>query len=333
MNLLIIGGTRNLGYFLVHRLLKDGHRLTVLNRGLSGDSLPDTVARLRVDRTNVQQMRRALDGRSFDAVVDMVLFQGAEAEAITDILRGKIQHYIFISSGQVYLVRDQVERPFTEADYDGPLIEQPVTNTYDYEEWLYGMGKREAEDALATHHAENGFPYTSFRLPMVNSERDSFERLLGYVLRIRDGGPILIPDEDCPRVSTVYSGDIVEAIVGVVTASSGIGRAYNLAHDEMIYLEDFLALLGEVIGIEPVIRRVPRNVLDANGFLPDCSPFSDRWMSTLDNRLSKDELGIRYTPLRTSLENIVAYYEKHPPRPPISYRRRHAEKNLVYGET
>ena len=68
---------------------------------------------------------------------------------------------------------------------------------------------------------------------------------------------------------------------------------------------------------------------EANGFLPDCSPFSERWMSELDNRRSKAELGIDYTPLRTTLERIVAYYQTHEPPQPVSYRRRHAEKQLA----
>jgi hypothetical protein len=43
------------------------------------------------------------------------------------------------------------------------------------------------------------------------------------------------------------------------------------------------------MGIKPHIIRVKRSELEANGFLPDCSPFSDRWMSELDNTRSKAE--------------------------------------------
>jgi nucleoside-diphosphate-sugar epimerase len=75
------------------------------------------------------------------------------------------------------------------------LIEPPNSNTFGYEEWLYGIGKRGAEDVLATAWAERQFPYTSLRLPMVNSERDPFNRLYNYMLRINDGGPILIPQQ------------------------------------------------------------------------------------------------------------------------------------------
>ena len=62
-----------------------------------------------------------------------------------------------------------------------------------------------------------------------------------------------------------------------------------------------------------------------NGFLPDCSPFSESWMSALDNKRSKDFLGIEYTPLRDYLAEIVHFYQSHVIAPPLTFRRRHAE--------
>ena len=329
MKVLIIGGTRNIGYFLAKRLNAEGHQVTILNRGVSQDNLPETIARLRCDRTDRNQLRRALEGREFDMVVDMVLFKGAEAEAITDILQGRVGHFIFVSTGQVYLVRDGITRPFREEDYAGPLMPQPEANTYDYEEWLYGVDKRAVEDTLAEAHARTAFPYTSLRLPMVNSERDSFKRLYGYVLRINDGGPILVPEKPGHAVRNVYVGDVVDAILRVLNTGQGKGRAYNISQDETYALPDLLDLLGQIIGRQPHIEIVSRELLKANGFLPDCSPFSDRWMSELDNTRSKQELGVTYTPAPIYLEKIIHFYEKNPPEKPTSYRRRHAEKNLV----
>lgn len=329
MNILIIGGTRNIGFFLARRLIDEGHRLTILNRGITPDDLPDRVARLRCDRTDHRQLKRALNGREFDMVVDFAAYKGVEAESTVDILRGQVGHYVFISTGQVYLVREGVRRPYTEDDYDGPILPAPEPNTYDYEEWLYGQEKRRAEDVLANAHEDHGFPYTALRLPMVNSERDAFNRLYNYVLRIRDGGPILIPDAPQHSVRNIYAGDVVEAIMKLLGKGRGEGRAYNISQDESLPLIDFLHVLAEVMNTSVDIEAVPRDVLKANGFLPDCSPFSEAWMSELDNTRSKQELGMIYTPLREYLGRIVTYYEQHPPGTPASYRRRHAEKNLL----
>ncbi|GAB4522894.1 MAG: NAD-dependent epimerase/dehydratase family protein [Anaerolineae bacterium] len=327
-NILIIGGTRNLGHFTAMRMLEAGHRVTVLNRGMSDDDLPENVARLRCDRTDRLQMRRALQGRQFDMVIDTVVYKGEEAETIVETLRSSVGHYVFISTGQVYLVRENLTRPFKEEDYDGPVMPMPDPNSYDYEEWLYGADKRAAEDVFAQAHAEDNFPYTSLRLPMVNSERDTFHRLYGYMLRIKDGGPILVPETPDLPLRHIYGGDVVEVILHLLNSGQGKGRAYNIAQEEVITLHDFLHLLGDLLGMTPNIRMLPREVLNEHGFLPDCSPFSDVWMSTLDNSRSKTELGMVYTPLRTYLEKIVSYYEAHPPAKPIGYHRRRAEKHL-----
>ncbi|MFW5696365.1 MAG: NAD-dependent epimerase/dehydratase family protein [Phototrophicaceae bacterium] len=328
-NILIIGGTRNIGFFLANRLVAAGHRLTILNRGLTADNLPDSIHRLRCDRTDIQQMRRALATRTFDIVIDTVLYKEPEAEAIVELLHDQVGHYIFISTGQVYLVRQGITRPFKETDYDGPLLPAPEPNTYDYEEWLYGMEKRHVEDVLARAYADKGFPYTSLRLPMVNSERDGFNRLYSYILRIKDGGPVLVPDTPDYPLRHVYAGDVVEAIVRLIDSGTGKGRAFNISQDETVRLEDFLRLVGDIMNITPDIRPVPRDTLESHGFLPDCSPFSDLWMSELDNTRSKTELNMVYTPLRTYLERIVAHNEEFPPAAPASYRRRRSEKRLV----
>ena len=329
MNILVIGGTRNLGHKLVHRLVTLGHQVTVLNRGKTGDQLPGEVERLRGDRTDPVQLTHALHGRSFDAVVDNALYKGAEVEPIVHLLNGKVGHYIFVSTGQVYLVREGIERPFYEADYEGRVMPAPKPNTYGYEEWVYGIEKRRAEEALQEAWAKHKFPYTSLRLPMVNSERDHFHRLYNYILRLKDGGPILAPSTPNYSLRHVYDDDVVSAEISIIESGKGKGDAFNISQDETLPLDQFLATLGGILGVEANVVRVRRDLLEANGFLPDCSPFSERWMSELDNTRSKEELGITYTPLRDYLAKIVAYYTENPPPKPASYRRRRAELLLL----
>ncbi len=321
--ILIIGGTRNVGYFTALRLMAAGHQVTVLNRGMSPDDLPPELPRLRADRTNPQQMKRALLAKTFDVVVDFVMYREAEAAMMLELLRDQVGHYIVISSGQVYLVRQGLERPFKETDYPGRLMPAPKVGTYAYEEWSYGMDKRAVEDVFIAHPE---FPCTRLRLPMVNSERDPMKRLYQYFLRIKDGGPLLVPETPDLPLRHVYQDDVVRAIERLIETGDGKGDAINLCQDEMLSLPEFIALLAEIKG-----RPMPRLVwvkysqLEAAGFLPDCSPFSDRWMSVMDNTYSKERYGITYTPLPQALEAIVRYYRQHPPSLPSSYKRRYAE--------
>jgi nucleoside-diphosphate-sugar epimerase len=329
MDVLIIGGTRNMGHYLASALLDKGHTVTILNRGLTQDDLPAAVERLRADRTIAAQLEDALGGRCFDAVVDFVLYDGAEADVIVDLLQGKVDHYVFISSGQVYLMRAELERPYSETDYEGEFIIEPPLNTYDHEEWLYGVQKRQAEDVLARAYHERHFPYTSLRLPMVNSARDPFNRLYGYILRLRDGGPMLVPQSPDYALRHVYAQDVVQVIMNLLESGQGKGEVYNIAQDETVTIDEFLGMLGKQLELEPRVVRVDRGLLEANGFLPDCSPYSDVWMSELTNGRSKSDLGAAYTPLATVIAELVGHYRANPPAPPLSYRRRKAERQFA----
>ena len=328
-NILVIGGTRNVGYALTLRLLEAGHKVTILNRGMTDDDLPDTVHRLRADRSDVQQMRRALLAKSFDVVVDFVMHRGQEAQNLIELLADKIGQYIFISSGQVYLVRENVERPFTEEMYAGRVMPPPKDNTFAYEEWRYGMNKRECEDVFIEAYQTRQFPYTSLRLPMVNSERDSFRRLYSYILRLNDGGPLLIPETPTYPLRHIYGQDVVRAIEHLINTGDGIGEAYNISQEETVPIDEFLGILGKHIGVEVNIVRMKRSILDANGFLPECSPFSERWMSELDNTKSKEQLGMTYTPLEDYLGVLVDHYQKHKPPKPVGYKRRKQEIQIA----
>ncbi len=326
MRSLIIGGTRNLGPAIVHALLRRGDEVAVFNRGQTRDDLPEEVERLRGDRTDPEQMRRVLKGREFDLVVDTTLYTGAEAEAAVEQFAGRASRYIFLSTGQVYLVRTGVKRPFKEEDYAGPVMGQPPkSNTSDYENWLYGFDKRAAEDVFARAWTERKFPFTSLRLPMVNSERDHYDRMYGYFLRIQDGGPVLIPEGAGAPVRHVYGGDVVQAIVRAAENDSSKGCAYNIGQDETLALAEFLELLARLMHCPLEIVRVPREELNRHGLLPHCSPFSGLWMSALENARSKAELGMEYTPVASYVKNLVDYFQAMPKRKIEGYEKRAQE--------
>ena len=327
--ILIIGGTRNMGYYLAEQLADSGADLTLLNRGITQDDLPRSIHRLHADRSDSKQMRRALLAKRFDVVIDFVMFRQEEAETVIDIFRDDVEHYIVISSGQVYLVREDLERPFHEDDYEGPVIDAPRENSYAYEEWLYGVQKREVEDHFRQEWQRSKFPYTSLRLPMVNSVRDQFHRVYNYYLRLRDGGVLLVPQTPNFALNHVYALDVVSAIRRIIKTGEGKGEAFNIAQDEHLSLDEFLSLMASIMEVDLDLLRVEREELEANGFLPDCSPFSERWMSALDNGRSKEILGIRYTPLPEYLERLVRHYQSHVIAPPLTFRRRRTELSFA----
>jgi len=326
---LVIGGTRNLGPGLVAALLERGDDVTVFNRGVTPDDLPAAVERLHGDRADEDALRSALHGRRFDLVVDTTLYTGAEARALTRILGGRTARYVAWSTGNVYLVRTGIARPFEERDYDGPVMpEPPVSRVLDHRNWVYGVGKRAAEDALAAAHSSIGFPAVVLRMPMINSERDHYGRLAGYVHRILDGGPLLLPLDALP-LRHVYGGDVITATLLAAGPAVPAGTALNISQDETLALEEVLELVAAACGRPLRLSRVARERLEAAGLLPDCSPFSDPWMSALANGRSKDVLGIRYTPVGQYVPRLVEAARARPAGTLAGYAQRPAELGLM----
>lgn len=327
MKVLIIGGNRFVGYLLAWRLLARGDEVTLLNRGTLPDPFGDRVKRLKVDRTQAE-FTRVLDGQRFDATVDFAAYELRDARVVIDSLGDRVGHYVFISTGQVYLVREGVDVPSKESDYEGPLMARPDDEAT-LKEWEYGVKKRACEDALADA-AKSGFTSTRLRLPMVNGERDYYHRIESYLWRILDGGPVLLPGGGTEVARHVYGMDVAIAIANLLRDERTFGQAYNLCQDEMPSVFDLVGMLIDLVGAADNRVSIEREEL---GELPPklISPFSQRWMSLIDPSRAKRELGFRHRPLSVYLNAIVASFLAHPPaESPESYTRfRQAERALV----
>ena len=287
-DVLILGGSRNLGHITALYLLQAGHHVAVLNRGVTRDELPAEVKRIRATRGD-PSLAAAVEGRRFDLVLDMTTYNAADAHEAVGVFRGKAERYVFISSGQVYLVLTGARRPFVEQGYDGEVMSAPA-GAKDYDSWKYGVDKRDAEDVFDAAFRNEEFPVTTLRLPMVASPRDHYGRIQGYFARLDDRSPILVPDERGLPIRHVYAFDVARVIGGLINSTAGVGRAYNISQDRSLTLAEYFELLKGVTGIEPSVIRVPRANLEAEGLLPDCSSFSGTWMSELDCSRAKKEI-------------------------------------------
>lgn len=330
MNVLLVGGNRFLGQLLAFRLLAGGHAVTLFNRGNLQDPFGARVERLRGDRTT-SDFRRLLAGRRFDAVVDFAAFDGKDVAEAVDVFGGRVGHYVLISTGQVYLVREGAPRKAREDDYAGALLPEPPRESPDHDEWLYGVGKRACEDVLTAAFSERGFLSTRLRIPMVNGERDYHRRIEGYLWRLLDGGPVIVPDGGEVRVRHVYGGAVVAAIARLLLRKETFGQAYNLCQDETPKLREVIELLRERVGSQAALVPLPAAEIEAAGLAPvKVSPFSTRWMSFLDPARAQRELSFVHPSVEEYVAAIVASQVAHwPAEPPPGYARRADELRLA----
>ena len=80
------------------------------------------------------------------------------------------------------------------------------------------------------------------------------------------------------------------------------------------------------------IVRVMREGLDREGLLPHCSPFSGKWMSSLENTRGKTELGMEYTPVGTYVKKLVNYFQAVRPHTVEGYQQRAREVEFAQSK-
>ena len=95
MDILILGGTGNIGPYFVTAGVDRGHRVTVASRKAPEAGLPVGATHLALDRATDL---RPLAGRDWDAVVDVAAFLPGWVRALGEALAGRVGRYVFVSS-------------------------------------------------------------------------------------------------------------------------------------------------------------------------------------------------------------------------------------------
>jgi len=327
MEALVIGGTRFLGYYITRALLSEGVKVTLFNRGITPDDFGKKVERVCGDRKDYKKFYENFRRRRFDVVIDLIGYDPEDVEVAEKTFRDHIGQYIFISTGQVYLVTKNKHLPATEEDYYQELIPCPPGEEEAYE---YGLKKRQIEDFLEEVFHSRRFPSVRFRCPIIHGPRDYTLRLYSYLLRIADEQPLIIPEGGDVIIRHIYVQDVVKAVLSVLQVETTRGKVYNLAQEEVLSLSEFLVLVARLMNRQLEIVRIPEMELLLNDISPDISPFSGRWVSYLDPSLAKEEIGFVSTPLEEWLPGVIYYFlEEYKGEPPSNYRFRSREIRLI----
>ena len=117
--ILVLGGTRFFGKRLVELLIEDGHLVTVMTRGQSGNPFGNKVEHLIVDRLDKEALAKQMEGRFFDIVYDNICYSPKEAYEFCEIFNGKTNKLVFTSTLSTYEVggAEKVEGDFDPYTY------------------------------------------------------------------------------------------------------------------------------------------------------------------------------------------------------------------------
>ena len=213
MKLLIIGGTRFVGHYLVTAALERGHEVTLFNRGTHPSDT--NVETIRGDRhINVGRLR----GRRWDAVIDTCGMLPSAVRVAAEVLADSVDRYVFISSQNAYadvsvpgVTETAPLATLTSAQLEeADAIDRSGEPAYGK---LYGGLK-----ALCEQAAEEVMPNRALiiRPGLIVGPHDYTDRFTYWVVRAARGGEVLAPGRPERFVQFIDVRDLAEWIVRMV---------------------------------------------------------------------------------------------------------------------
>ena len=316
-----------MGYHLTHALLDRRYKVTLYNRGLTPDNFQDRVERIIGNRQDHRQFVNYFQHKNFDAVIDLIGYNLEDVKICEQTFSNRIGQYIFISTGQVYLITENKNQPAKEEDFFQKVIDCPSGEEAAYE---YGLNKRAIEYFLMDQNVYQNFPSVSLRCPIIHGPRDYTLRFYSYLLRVQDKYPLIIPENGNSIIRHIYVKDVVDSILKILSRSTLRGEAFNIAQKEVCSLSEFIHLLGNFLDIPVDIRTIPVSELKKYNLSDEISPFSGRWVSYMDPEKAERELEFHSTPIHKWIPTVIEYFlNYYQEKVPENYHHREREIQFI----
>ncbi|RKE19776.1 NAD-dependent epimerase/dehydratase family protein [Streptomyces sp. TLI_171] len=314
MDILLLGGSKFLGRAYAAEALARGHRVTTFNRGVSRTDLPGVEA-VHGDRTSLDDLRRLVDGRRWDAVVDTSGQQPHDVATAARLLADRVGHYGFVSSVHAF-----ADWPAAPVDADSATLDcagdlppdQPFANAL----------KAGCERALLA-----GFPGPSAILNcgLLIGPHEPIGRLPWWLDRVARGGRVLAPGTPDSPLSLIDARDF--AAFGLDLAEQrATGRYVTTSPVRSATMGEFLAACRTATGSDAEFVWTSDETLLAAEVspwveLPLWAPATDGWHGTWRaDPATALAAGLRIRPLLDTVRDTWAWLEDGG-RSEVAYRQ------------
>ena len=196
-----------------------GHRMTLFNRRRTNDDLFPELVKLRGNRNpDVDEGLSALEGRSFDVVVDTSGYLPRDVAASARLLAARSQHYVFVSSIAAYANWGTT----SVTDERAPLDTSADASMTSVDVRTYGPLKAACERAAA---AAMPGRVTMVRPGLIVGPGDHTDRFTYWPVRLSRGGEVLAPGTPDDPVQLVDARDLATWIVHMM--EQRVAGAFN----------------------------------------------------------------------------------------------------------
>lgn len=306
-DLLFIGGSGIISHASVHRAVRLGHRVTVLNRGRSSlRPLPDEVETLTADVHDDAAVDEALAGREFDAVAQFFAFTPEHVARDVARFAGRTGQYVFISSASAYQTPPS-RMPVTEST--------PLRNPF----WDYSRAKIACEDLLVAEYRDHGFPATIVR-PSHTYDRTLIPTTGGWtdVARFRAGKPVIVHGDGTTQWTLTHTADFAVGFTGLMGNTLAVGDTFQIVGTHAPTWDQIYTWLARAAGVDaPDLVHVASETIARA--LPDVGPglLGDKAHSMVFDCSKLKALVPEFNPTITYDEAVaeqIAWYDAHPER-------------------
>ena len=310
MDILLIGGTRFIGRALWQRLLRRGHRVTILHRGNHPLTMaPAEIEEISWDRARFPEVPTALRGRTFDVAVDTCANEAGEVSRL--LAASLAKRLILISSLDVYrafgtVLADQAPTdpvPFSE---DAPIR----SNRYPFKDIVPGKEKYEKIDCELEALSSKQVEPVVLRLPFVYGPYDYQCREWFFLRRFLRNKPVVLGGCGAWLGTRVYVDEVAAAVELCATHPKAIGEIYLLGEPSTPTLYQMAYQIAEAANLPGEVQEIP------DAFLPQhLANYITRPQHLLvSSEKIRQELGYREQKSpRENLQETVRWHMAHPP--------------------
>lgn len=312
LNMLILGGTGFIGPHIVREAIGRGHRMTLFNRRRTNDDLFPELVKLRGNRNpDVDEGLSALEGRSFDVVVDTSGYLPRDVAASARLLAARSQHYVFVSSIAAYANWGTT----SVTDESAPLDTSADASMTSVDVRTYGPLKAACERAAA---AAMPGRVTMVRPGLIVGPGDHTDRFTYWPVRLSRGGEVLAPGTPDDPVQLVDARDLATWIVHmmeqrVAGAFNAVGPRARMTIAELLYGSK------GAVGGDAQLTWVDGDFLAARGVrgwrgMPVwVSPSGDLRAVGAYGNAKAVEAGLHFRPLAETARDTLAWFGTLPP--------------------